>query len=69
MSVSLCELGKHSLMRGKLIEATRFYRSATKADEASAAALIGLSRCLMEEGGPSALEQAKQQVNLNFYNF
>ncbi|XP_049939985.1 tetratricopeptide repeat protein 21B-like isoform X2 [Schistocerca serialis cubense] len=56
-----CELGRQSFLSGKLAEALRHFRAATRVDNSSSAALTGLSRCQMEEGGASA-EQAARQV-------
>ncbi|XP_068085087.1 tetratricopeptide repeat protein 21B-like [Anabrus simplex] len=56
----MTELGYQCLLQGRVKDATKFYRSATKVDDSSIAALSGLTLCQLTEGG--AEEQASQQV-------
>lgn len=54
------ELGYQSLLRGQVKEALRYFKMATKIDESSLPALIGLSICEYTENGKT--DQLKQQV-------
>ncbi|XP_069686948.1 tetratricopeptide repeat protein 21B-like [Periplaneta americana] len=56
----MTELGYQCLLQGKIKEAVRLYRSATKVDDSSIAALSGLTLCQLSESG--ANDQARQQV-------
>lgn len=56
----LTELGYHAVYIGRLKEATKYFRSATKLDDSSVFALCGLTLCQMIELGPT--EQVKQQI-------
>lgn len=54
------ELGYQSLMLGRLRDATRLFRTASKLDDSSVDALCGLTLCQLAETGPS--EQVRQQI-------
>ncbi|KAJ8941157.1 hypothetical protein NQ318_004277 [Aromia moschata] len=54
------ELGYLALLRGKTKEALRCFKSATKIDETSLDALLGLSLCELKENGST--DQLKNQV-------
>nr|CAD7440821.1 unnamed protein product [Timema bartmani] len=56
----LTELGYQCLLQGRVKEATRFYRNASKMDDSSVVALSGLTQCQLSEGGN--IDQARQQV-------
>ncbi|KDR09588.1 tetratricopeptide repeat protein 21B-like [Zootermopsis nevadensis] len=56
----MTELGYQCLLQGKIREATRLYRSATKVDDSSVLALSGLTLCQLSESG--ANDQVRQQV-------
>ncbi|KAJ8866732.1 hypothetical protein PR048_032593 [Dryococelus australis] len=55
----MTELGYQCLLQGRVKEATKFYRNASKMDDSSVVALSGLTVCQLAEGNS---EQAKQQV-------
>ncbi|KAE8747148.1 hypothetical protein FOCC_FOCC006146 [Frankliniella occidentalis] len=68
-SATTQELGQQCLLAGRLRDAARHYRTATRADESSVGALVGLTATLLADDGatvPSAAagdrEQARQQV-------
>lgn len=54
------ELGQQCLLSGRHRDATRHYRAATRADESSVSALVGLTATLLAEDSPT--DQARQQV-------
>lgn len=56
----MTELGYQCLLQGKMKEAARLYRSATKVDDSSIVALAGLTLCQLTESG--ATDQTRQQV-------
>nr|CAD7199018.1 unnamed protein product [Timema douglasi] len=56
----LTELGYQCLLQGRVKEATRFYRNASKMDDSSVVSLSGLTQCQLSEGGN--IDQARQQV-------
>lgn len=63
------ELGQQCLLSGRLRDATRHYRAATRADESSVSALVGLTATLLADDSPAASatasvdrDQARQQV-------
>ncbi|GAB0090491.1 Tetratricopeptide repeat [Sergentomyia squamirostris] len=56
----LTEYGYHCYMAGKLKEATKQFKSATKVDDSAILALCGLTLCQLAESGPS--EQVSQQI-------
>lgn len=56
----MTELGYQCLLQGKQKEAVRLYRSATKVDDSSVSALLGLTLCQLSESG--ANDQVRQQV-------
>lgn len=68
-AASTQELGQQCLLAGRVRDAARHYRAATRADESSVAALVGLTATLLADDGgvvpPAAVgdrEQARQQV-------
>ncbi|XP_055680428.1 tetratricopeptide repeat protein 21B-like [Lutzomyia longipalpis] len=56
----LTEFGYHSYLAGKMKEATKNFKSATKVDDSAIQALCGLTLCQLAESGPS--EQVSQQI-------
>ncbi|KAK3907554.1 Tetratricopeptide repeat protein 21B, partial [Frankliniella fusca] len=64
-SASTQELGQQCLLAGRLRDAARHFRAATRADESSVGALVGLTATLLADDGAAAAadrEQARQQV-------
>ncbi|XP_063227668.1 tetratricopeptide repeat protein 21B-like [Bacillus rossius redtenbacheri] len=55
----MTELGYQCLLQGRLKEASKFYRNASKIDDSSVVSLSGLTMCQLIEGNT---EQARQQV-------
>ncbi|KAG5885606.1 hypothetical protein JTB14_024787 [Gonioctena quinquepunctata] len=47
----IVEMGHHALLRGRIKEALRYFKNATKIDETSFDALLGLSLCELAENG------------------
>jgi tetratricopeptide repeat protein 21B len=56
----MTELGYQCLLQGRIKDALRLYRSATKVDDSSVSALLGLTLCQLSESG--ANDQVRQQV-------
>lgn len=56
----MTELGFQCLLQGRIKEAMRLYRSATKVDDSSVSALSGLTLCQLNESGVN--DQVRQQV-------
>lgn len=56
----MTELGYQCLLQGRIKDALRLYRSATKVDDSSVAALSGLTLCQLSESGVN--DQVRQQV-------
>lgn len=56
----ITELGHHAVLLGRLSQATKYFRSATKLDDSAIDALCGLTLCQIIESGPS--EQVNQQI-------
>uniref|UniRef100_A0A1B0CZK1 Uncharacterized protein n=1 Tax=Phlebotomus papatasi TaxID=29031 RepID=A0A1B0CZK1_PHLPP len=56
----LTEYGYHAYLAGKMKEATKNFKSATKVDDSAIQALCGLTLCQLAESGPS--QQVSQQI-------
>lgn len=59
-AIYLTEYGYHAYLAGKMKEATKNFKSATKVDDSAILALCGLTLCQLAESGPS--EQVSQQI-------
>ena len=59
-SMAMAEVGRQCLMRGKIKEAQRFYKTATKLDETSIIALSGIIACQIKDG---QYDVAKEQLD------
>ena len=58
--MAMAEVGRQCLMRGKIKEAQRFYKTATKLDETSIIALSGIIACQIKDG---QYDVAKEQLD------
>lgn len=59
-SVAMAEVGCQNLLRGRVKEAQRYYRSATKLDESSVQALSGIISCQLQD---RQFDIAKEQLD------
>ncbi len=59
-SSCMAEVGRQCLLRGRVKEAHRYYKQATKLDESSVLALSGIIACQLREG---QLEVAREQLD------
>ena len=49
LSANMAEVGYQQLLRGRVKEAARYYRTATKLDESSVLALSGIIACQLQD--------------------
>ncbi len=59
-SLCMAEVGQQALLRGKVKDAARYYKTATKLDESSVLALSGMIACQLQE---KQFEVAKEQLD------